>query len=118
VTLTWSLPTETLIWAQAARAAGHDPATDFPALRAMFVAGEPLTQARPRRIGELWRVPVLDEFGSTETGPLAGQCPRGRLHLWADRVLFEVHDPATGRIGPDGRGQLAVTPLRRAGAPR
>jgi phenylacetate-CoA ligase len=117
VTLTWSLPTETLIWAQAARAAGYEPGRDFPSLRAMFVAGEPLTEARRRRIGELWQVPVLDEFGSTETGPLAGQCPEGRLHLWADRLLFEVYDPTTGRIGPDGRGQLVVTPLRRQAMP-
>lgn len=117
VTLTWSLPTETLIWAQAARAAGREPGRDFPALRAMFVAGEPLTTARRRRIEEIWRVPVLDEYGSTETGPLAGQCREGHLHLWADRILFEVHDPATGRLASTGRGQLVVTPLRRQAMP-
>jgi phenylacetate-CoA ligase len=116
VTLTWSLPTEPLVWAAAARAAGLDPA-GFATLRAMFVAGEPLGPARRRRIEEIWKVPLVDDYGSTETGPLAGHCPSGRLHLWADRVLFEVYDPATGRVGPDGRGQLVVTPLRRRAMP-
>lgn len=117
VSLTWSMPTETLLWAAAARAAGLDPATDFPALRALFVAGEPLSPARRRRIGEIWGVPVVEEYGSTETGTLAGECPEGRLHLWADRLLFEVYDPATGRVTPDGVGQLVVTPLFREAMP-
>jgi phenylacetate-CoA ligase len=117
VTLTWSLPTETLLWAAAARAAGYEPGRDFPALRALFVAGEPLSPARRARIAELWGVPVIEEYGSTETGPLAGQCPEGRLHLWADRALFEVHDPESGRGGPYGRGQLVVTMLGREAMP-
>lgn len=111
VTLTWSSPTEALMLAAAAKAAGYRPARDFPALRALFVAAEPLTSARRRRIGEIWGVPVVEEYGSTETGTLAGQCSSGRLHLWADRVLFEVYTPSTGVLSSEGRGQLVVTPL-------
>lgn len=117
VTITWSVPTECLIWAAAARAAGLDPRTDFPALRGLFVGGEPLTTARRRRISQLWGVPVVEEYGSTETGSLAGECPAGRLHLWADRVIFEVLDPQTGRLTPDGRGQLVATTLYREAMP-
>jgi phenylacetate-CoA ligase len=111
VTLTWSLPTETLLWAAAARRAGLRPDRDFPHLRALVVAGEPLSDVRRARIAHIWGVPVVEDYGSTETGGLAGQCPAGRLHLWADRVLFEVYDPQTGRIAMDGRGELVVTPL-------
>lgn len=117
VTLTWSMPTETLIWAAAARAAGYEPASDFPALRALFVGGEPLSQPRRERISKLWGVPVVEEYGSTETGSLAGECPNGNLHLWADRALFEVHDPGTGKVGDEGSGQLVVTPLFRQAMP-
>ncbi|MFI7246756.1 phenylacetate--CoA ligase family protein [Micromonospora chalcea] len=117
VTLTWSVPTECLIWAAAAIAAGHRPDIDFPALRALFVGGEPMTDARRRRISRLWGVPVIEEYGSTETGSLAGECPEGRLHLWADRALFEVYDPDTGTVRADGDGQLVVTPLFREAMP-
>lgn len=117
VSLSWSLPTEPLLWAAAARVAGLRPERDFPALRALYVGGEPLSAARRRRIGEIWGVPVVEEYGSTETGSLAGQCPHGRLHLWADRAVFEVHDPATGAVTPEGRGQLVVTPLFREAMP-
>ncbi|MFD5452713.1 phenylacetate--CoA ligase family protein [Streptomyces sp. NPDC127100] len=117
VTLTWSVPTECLIWAAAAQAAGHRPDADFPALRALFVGGEPLTTARRDRISRLWGVPVIEEYGSTETGSLAGECPHGRMHLWADRALFEVYDPRTGAVRAEGEGQLVVTPLYREAMP-
>lgn len=117
VTLTWSLPTDALLWAAAARHAGLRPDRDFRSLRALFVGGEPLSPARRARIAELWGAPVVEEYGATETGSLAGECPYGRLHLWADRAIFEVHDPATGRTGPDGRGELVVTPLYREAMP-
>jgi phenylacetate-CoA ligase len=117
VTLTWSLPTDTLLWAASARLAGLRPDRDFPALRALFVGGEPLSPARRARIAGIWGAPVVEEYGATETGSLAGECPHGRLHLWADRALFEVHDPATGECRPEGRGQLVVTPLYREAMP-
>ncbi|MFI9583675.1 phenylacetate--CoA ligase family protein [Streptomyces sp. NPDC052236] len=117
VTLTWSVPTECLIWAAAAAAAGHRPGADFPQLRALFVGGEPLTSARRGRISRLWGVPVIEEYGSTETGSLAGECPNGRMHLWADRALFEVYDPRTGSVSREGEGQLVVTPLYREAMP-
>lgn len=117
VTLTWSLPTDALLWAAAAAAAGRRADRDFPALRALFVGGEPLSKARRDRIAALWGAPVVEEYGATETGSLAGECPHGRLHLWADRALFEVHDPLTGRTVPEGRGQLVVTPLFREAMP-
>src|SRR5262249_25878289 len=106
-----------LLWAAAARAAGYRPDRDFPALRALFVAGEPLSPARRARIARLWGVPVVEDYGSTETGGLAGECAYGRLHLWADRAIVEVYDPRTGRVGPYGRGQLVVTPLYREAMP-
>lgn len=117
VSLTWSMPTETLLWAAAARLAGLDPARDFPALRALFVGGEPLSPLRRERMSLIWGVPVVEEYGSTETGSLAGQCPEGALHLWADRALFEVFDPGTQQLTRTGVGQLVVTPLLREAMP-
>jgi len=117
VTLTWSVPTECLLWAEAAKVAGYRTAEDFPALRALFVGGEPLSQARRDRISRLWGVPVVNDYGSTETGGLAGECPAGNLHLWADRAVFEVYDPSTGLLDRQGTGQLVVTTLYHEAMP-
>lgn len=118
VTLTWSMPTETLMWAAAAEAAGYTPGRgDFPFLRALFVGGEPMSSARRRRIELIWGVPVVEEYGSTETGSLAGECPQGSLHLWSDRAIFEVYHPDTGNVTRQGSGQHVVTPLFREAMP-
>jgi phenylacetate-CoA ligase len=117
-TTAWCLPTETLLWAAAARAAGLEPRSDFPALRAFLVAGEAVSEAKRRRISEVWGgVSVHQDYGSTETGSLAGECPLGKLHLWSDRLFAEVLDRRTGRTAPAGIGRLVVTPLAREAMP-
>ena len=118
VTVAWCLPTEALLWAEAAKAQGLTPARDFPHLRVFFVAGEPLSETKRRRISSLWGgVQVIQDYGSTETGSLAGECPAGKLHFWADRVFPEVLDQATGLTRPAGEGTLVVTPLFREAMP-
>jgi phenylacetate-CoA ligase len=111
VTLTWSTPTDPLVWAATARRRGLDPKTDFPKLRGMWVAGEPLSEARRKRISEIWGVPVIDEYGCTEVGSLAGRCPEDQLHFWADRVKPEVYEPDTGKVSAEGVGEMVLTPL-------
>ncbi|WP_326686794.1 MULTISPECIES: AMP-binding protein [unclassified Streptomyces] len=118
VTVAWCLPSEALLWVAAAREAGYRPERDFPALRAFLVAGEPLSEARRARISELWGgVPVHQDYGSTETGSLAGECAYGRLHLWADRFLAQVYDPESGGTAREGRGRLTITTLYREAMP-
>jgi phenylacetate-CoA ligase len=118
VTVTWCLPSEPLFWAAAAWAAGMEPAELGRGLRAMVVAGELLSPAKRDRISQLWGgVRVVEDYGSTETTSLAGECGAGTLHAWADRFLLEIFDPATGAITPRGRGQLVVTSLYRQAMP-
>lgn len=118
VTVAWCLPTECLLWAACARAVGLRPDRDFPSLRGFLVAGEPLGDARRRHISRLWGgVPVRQDYGSTETGSLAGECSAGRLHLWADRFVPQVYDPVTGTSAVEGTGELVITTLYREAMP-
>lgn len=117
VTLTWSTPTECLVWAAAARKAGYEPARDFAALRALYVGGEPLSPARRERISRTWGVPVVEEYGCTEVGSMAGTCSAGRMHFWADRLVAEVYDPSSDTFSAEGTGHLVVTPLYREAMP-
>lgn len=118
VTVSWSLPTEVLLWRIAAEANGISPDSRFESLRAFWVAGETLGPHKRQAISKLWGgTPVIQDYGSTETGSLAGECPMGSLHLWSDRVFFEVYDPSTGNFATSGVGQLVVTPLFREAMP-
>lgn len=118
VTVTWSLPTEVVLWTLAAEQNGYAPSEHFSNLRAFWVAGETLSEAKRDALSRLWGGKrVVQDYGSTETGSLAGECAHGNLHLWSDRVFFEVLDPTSGEIRRSGRGQLLVTPLYRTAMP-
>lgn len=117
VTVAWCLPTEVILWALAARAGGLDPAKDFPKLRGFLVAGEPMSEAKRRRMSELWGGKVVfQDYGSTETGSLAGECNERKLHLWTDRIFYEV-ETAPGKFSLKGKGKLVVTPYFRQAMP-
>ncbi|MEK7321610.1 MAG: AMP-binding protein [Pseudomonadota bacterium] len=117
ISVTWSLPSEPLFWAAAAWASGLEPRVVAPSLRALVVAGEPIGPAKRKRIGEIWGAPVVEDYGSTETTSLAGECEAGVLHPWADRFLMELYDPRTGTVVERGLGQLVVTTLYREAMP-
>lgn len=116
ITVAWCLPTEVQIWACIAEKMGLSPARDFPRLRAFLVAGESLSPARKRQLSRTWGGKrIVEDFGSTETGSLAGECREGRLHVWDDRLLFEVRNDRG--IHERGAGSLVVTTLNRKAMP-
>ncbi len=117
ISVSWSLPTEVLIWAIAARECGIDPERDFPNLRAFWVAGELLSPGKRTALSSLWGgKAIFEDYGSTETGSLAGEMPCGHVHPWSDRLLFEVL-LSGGEIAQAGRGRLLVTPYFREAMP-
>ena len=98
--------------------AGLRPDRDFPELRALMLVGEPLSPARRELASRVWGgIQIVQDYGSTETGSLAGECSQGQLHLWADRFIPRVHDPETGVSNATGEGELTVTTLYRRAMP-
>lgn len=73
------------------------------------------------RIANELGVKIYDIYGLTEVyGPGIGvscdyECG---MHVWDDYCYFEVVDPKTGEVLPDGEiGELVITTLRKQGAP-
>ena len=75
---------------------------------------------RSRIIGELG-VDIFDIYGLTEVyGPgISVSCHEHQgLHYWDDQLYFEILDPDTGEVLPDGElGELTITTLTKQGAP-
>ena len=74
-----------------------------------------------RRIANELGVELYDIYGLTEIyGPGIGiSCDYDNgIHLWDDYIYFEVIDPVTGMVLPDGElGELVITTLLKEGAP-
>ena len=66
-------------------------------------------------------IELFDIYGLTEIyGPgISISCDQQNgLHYWDDYVYFEIIDPVTGQVLPDGEyGELVITTLQKEGAP-
>lgn len=63
--------------------------------RVVVATGEPLFGFQRRTIQEAFGAPVTEEFGCTEIGAVAFECPRGSLHLVAEQVWLEGEPTTT-----------------------
>ena len=74
-----------------------------------------------RRIANELGVQLYDIYGLTEVyGPgIAMSCDQEcGMHYWDDYLYFEIINPHTGELVPEGEiGELVITTLRKEGAP-
>jgi phenylacetate-CoA ligase len=113
-------PTYALHLAERARELGIDlPAST---ICKSIHAGEPgasLPNVK-RRIEEAWGASCFDHAGATEVGAWAFACTTESkaIHLNEAEFIFEVIDPQSGEVVPEGtRGELVITNLGRASMP-
>jgi phenylacetate-CoA ligase len=64
---------------------------DFSGVVAVVATGECLFEAQKSLLEKTFQAPVINEYGSQESGISGLSCPEeGRLHLDGDRCLYEV----------------------------
>lgn len=90
-------------------------------LRKGVIGSERWGDKMRKRIANELGVKLYDIYGLTEVyGPGIGmscdyECG---MHLWDDYLYFEIVDPKTGEVVPDGEiGELVITTLQKEGAP-
>jgi len=73
------------------------------------------------RIAAELGVELYDIYGLTEVyGPGIGiNCEKqSAMHMWTDYMYYEIIDPSTGELVPEGEsGELVITTLQKEGAP-
>lgn len=90
-------------------------------LKTAIIGSERWGEKMRSRIVEELGVKIHDIYGLTEIyGPgISVSCAEGEgLHYWDDHLYFEIIDPLTGEVLPEGRlGELVITTLTKEGAP-
>ncbi len=89
-------------------------------VKAIFVTSEYLSRPMRDRLQAAWNCQVFHHYGMTEPGFAIGiECQEHNgFHFNEADLFFEVIDPETGEILPDGEeGELVFTSLDREGMP-
>lgn len=104
------------LWALAQHMRRRGLAFDGWAPDAVIYTSETLYPHQKAEMEKAFGRRVASEYGSVETGIIAYECPRGRMHLSDETVVVEVV-PGTGAGLPEGWGELALTHLVNRGMP-
>ncbi|HNR66952.1 MAG TPA: hypothetical protein PKN04_02755 [bacterium] len=76
-------------------------------LSVIISTGEVLYPLQRQLIENLFQCHVANEYGTTEAGVLAFECPQGQLHINSDHVLLQIQ-PLNGQTGA---GRILLTEL-------
>ena len=83
----------------------------LPMLKVVCTTGEPLYGHQRALIGEVFGVPVANEFGSRDIGFTAHEAPGGQMLLMSESIVLEVLDAAGQPATPGQLGEAVMTGL-------
>ncbi len=78
----------------------------------VIVTSETLLEAQRQAIEDAFDCDPINEYGSSEAGIIAFECPEGNLHISADRMLVEIVEP-----DESGVGRITLTPFENRAMP-
>lgn len=80
-------------------------------VKAIFATGETLYQSSRKLLKSVFNCPVAIEYGCSEVGGFAYECPEGGLHISAENVFVEFIDKKGKPVKPGEIGEVVVTSL-------
>jgi phenylacetate-CoA ligase len=84
-------------------------------LKGIILTGELIVPRQLAVIEETFRAPAINEYGCTEVGIIAFQCPNGSMHVMSHNIILEVL--RDGKRVINDEGTVCVTELHGKGMP-
>jgi phenylacetate-CoA ligase len=78
-------------------------------LKAVICTAEKMHAHHRALFAEMFRCPVVDEYGSSENGIIAFQCREGKMHLMEDHLCVEFLDEAGNPVKAGELGRIVIT---------
>ena len=92
--------------------------TNLDCLRGVATASEGHNPELRETCQRVWGVSMVDNYGSTEVGPIATQCPDHlHYHVNAENVIVEILDADDRPCAPGEMGRVIVTSLNNFATP-
>jgi phenylacetate-CoA ligase len=95
----------------------RDLPASLPGLKAVITTAEVLTEPQRSVLAKAFGVPVQNEYGCGEVGPIAYECPAGSLHVMSGSLVVEVINDQ-GQPAREGEtGEIVITDLHNRAMP-
>jgi phenylacetate-CoA ligase len=89
----------------------------LPGLKVVCTTGEPLFDHQRQLIGDVFGVPVANEFGSRDIGFTAHETPQGQMLLMSESIILEVLDEHGQPVATGESGEAVMTGLESFAQP-
>ena len=86
-------------------------------LKAIICTGEVLFPHHVALLQNIFDCPIVNEYGSTETGIIAIACTMGKMHVLAQNIYLEVVDDDGNPLPPGTNGRILITELHSTHVP-
>lgn len=86
-------------------------------LKAVVVTAEQLFPETRKLLETVFRTRVVVDYGTSEFGPIAYECPQGSLHLMSENLIVEIVDEKGKPVPPGEKGEIVVTDLHNYAMP-
>ncbi|MBP2625416.1 MAG: Phenylacetate-coenzyme ligase [Firmicutes bacterium] len=83
---------------------------------AVISNSEPLTIKSKKLIEEAFGARVYNQYGLSECGTVASECPHGQMHINAERFIVEIVKDGEV-VAPGMEGEIVITDLHNYGFP-
>lgn len=89
----------------------------WPELKVVITTAEVLTDPQRQLFKAAFGVPVQNEYGCGEVGPIAYECKAGSLHLITENQVVEILKPDGSEAGIGETGDIVITDLHNRAMP-
>lgn len=79
-------------------------------LKAVISTAEMISDGQRAAMAAAFAAPIVNEYGCTEAGIIAMDCPNGSMHLMDDGLIVEVARDGEP-VGPGQEGEILITEL-------
>lgn len=86
-------------------------------LKGIITTAEPIFQDQIRLLEEAYRTHHINDYGSSELGPILYSCPHHSMHLMAENLILEVLDENYAPVPDGANGCLVITDLNNYAMP-